>query len=250
MPASTVTVRSAGSYSTTRSRPVVSMIWSSRRGGIPRSSCVPPPTAATAWPASSADFSAAATSSAVAGEILSRADRPSISTGVVTLTLGALPADGAAAASEQLEAAPCGREHLARIGQAARVEGVFDLQHLAHVFLTEDERHQVLFLHPDAVLTSEGAASGRADVHHLSARVDHPLLGASLVGVPHDEWVKVAVAGVKHVGDAEPGLARDCRGTPVGRLPIAPRPPRARRRPRSAPRPLRPPDSPMAIGTR
>src|SRR5919202_2631156 len=209
MPASTVTVRSAGSYSTTRSRPVVSMIRSRRRGGMPRSSWVPPPTGATAWPASSAALSAAATSSAVAGETVSDGERPSIWMGVVTLTAGALPADGAAAAGEQLEAAPGGWEHLARIAQSGRVEGVLQLQHLAHVFLAEDEWHQVFLLHANAVLARERAACRRAHVHDLGAGVDHPLLSAGLVGVPHDQWVQVAVAGMKHVGDAEARLARD-----------------------------------------
>ena len=78
-----------------------------------------------------------------------------------------------------------------------------------HVRLREDQRHQVLLLHADAVLAAQRAAGRGAHAHDLGARVDHPLLGAGHVGVPQDQRVQVAVAGVEDVGDAEARFARD-----------------------------------------
>src|SRR5579859_6627496 len=69
------------------------------------------------------------------------------------------PAHCAAAPREQFEAAAGGREHLAWITQSARIECLFNPQHLRDVVLAEDQRHQVFLFHTDAVLTTQRAAS-------------------------------------------------------------------------------------------
>src|SRR5579884_3799453 len=172
---------------------VVCSARSSLRGGMPRSNCVAPPTGATASPASAADLRAAASSSALPGCWHAAGARPSILSAVVVT---GLPACRLAASCEQLQAAAGGGEQLVGIAQATRVDGVFDSLHLRHVGLAEDQRHEVFLFEADAVFATQRAAGGGAQAHDLGASIDHTLLCARHVGIPHDQGVQVPVAGM------------------------------------------------------
>src|SRR5258708_5957845 len=117
---------------------------------MPRSSWVPPPTGATACPFASAAPSASASSSALVGASRRGAATPSISSTAVVIASS--PAHRAPATRKQFQAPAGGREHLAGVAQPFRVECIFDALHDGHVGLAEDQRHQVLLLHADAVL--------------------------------------------------------------------------------------------------
>src|SRR5438132_4764306 len=77
------------------------------------------------------------------------------------------PAYGTAPPRKELETPPSRWKHLARITQPVGVERGLDPQHLAHVVLAKDQRHQVLLFQADAVFAAQRTAGRRAHAHDL-----------------------------------------------------------------------------------
>src|SRR4030088_1408983 len=108
----------------------------------------------------------------------------------------------------QLGAAVQGRKYLAGIEQALRVERAFQPLLLVEIDLPEHLRHQVSFLDADAMFTGQHAAELDADPQDIGAEVLRPLDLAGLVSIVQDQRMQIAVAGMKHVGDAQIVLCR------------------------------------------
>src|SRR5258708_34658849 len=100
-------------------------------------------------------------------------------------------------------AAMQGWKHLAGIEQALRVEGAFQPLLLVEIDLAEHLRHQVALLDADAVFAGEDAAKFDADPKDVRAEGLCPLHLAGLVGIVQDQRMQIAVAGMKHIGDAQ-----------------------------------------------
>ncbi len=64
-------------------------------------------------------------------------------------------------------------------------------------------RHAALLFASDAVLPRDGAASFDADIQNAHGEVDCALFFAGIVGAIEDDWVEVAVTGVKDICDAK-----------------------------------------------
>ena len=237
MPASTVTVRSPGSCSTMRFRRVSPSTRPAHGAGMPTPTAVPPPHGTTARRPPRRAATTARTSSTVPGKTAASGVRPSTTYGE-QLDAGAhvIGADdrggacrakrGAARATSSPRARSAergpslrsdagdtrrrrprrttfGREDLAGIAEAGRIEGALQLSHQRQIRCREDERHEVGFLEPDAVLAGDRAADLRADLHDLGAGLHHTLLLARLARIVEDVRMQVAVAGVEHVADAQ-----------------------------------------------
>src|SRR6478672_7760451 len=98
-------------------------------------------------------------------------------------------------------AAMQGRKHLAGVEQALRVEGAFQPLLLIEIDLAEHLAHQIALLDADAVLAGEHAAKLDAAAQDVGAEGLRPCHLAGLVGIVEDQGMKIAVAGVKYVGD-------------------------------------------------
>src|ERR1700722_19862330 len=96
------------------------------------------------------------------------------------------------------------REYLARIEQAVRVEGAFQPLLLIEVILVEHGVHEIALLDADSVLAGQNAADVNTQPEDLRAKRLRPVEFPRLVGVIENERMKVAVAGVKDVGDPQP----------------------------------------------
>ena len=128
---------------------------------------------------------------------------------IVTGSVGARPprrsarqihAPSATALADLQVAAPGrARQHLAGVGQPARVERRPQRGLRGEVDRREHQRHQVALLEADAVLAAEHAAGRDRDAHDLLAGGVHPLHDARLAAVVDEQRVEVAVAGVEHV---------------------------------------------------
>ena len=79
---------------------------------------------------------------------------------------------------------------------------------MGEVGLVEHLAHQVALLDPDPVLAGQHAADRDAEPQDVGAERLGPLDLAGLVGVVEDERVQIAVAGMEHIGDAQPVLRR------------------------------------------
>ena len=108
----------------------------------------------------------------------------------------------------QLGAAMEHGEHLAGIEQALGVEGAFQALLLGEIGLVEHLAHEVALFDAHAMLARQHAAHGDAEPQDIGAEGLGRLQLARLVGVIEDQRMKVAVAGVEHVGDAEPAGPR------------------------------------------
>jgi len=103
----------------------------------------------------------------------------------------------------ELGTAVQGRKHFSGIEQTFRIEGAFDALLLVQVDLRKHRRHQVALLDADAVFAGEHAADLDAQLQDLGAEFLGALQLARLVGIVKNERMQVAVAGMKHVGDAQ-----------------------------------------------
>src|SRR6266404_4423124 len=103
----------------------------------------------------------------------------------------------------QFCAAMQGRKYLAGIEQALRVEGAFQTLLLVEIDLVKHFRHQVALLDADAMFAGKHAAEFDTDPQDIGAECFRPLDLAWSVGIVQDQWMQVAVAGMKHVGDAK-----------------------------------------------
>ena len=88
------------------------------------------------------------------------------------------------------------------------VERAFEPLLLVEVVLGEHHRHQVALLDADAVLAGQHAADLDAELEDFGAELLGLLQLARLVGVVEDQRMQIAVAGVEHVGDAQPVVLR------------------------------------------
>src|SRR5262249_44074429 len=106
------------------------------------------------WPmSSSALSSASAHCTALSTSLASRGLRVSaIGENLEPRQTRERPPAGMHVQAAELGAAMQRREHLAGIEQALVVEGAFEPLLLVEIGLREHRRHQVAFLHPDAVL--------------------------------------------------------------------------------------------------
>src|SRR3982074_2513833 len=105
-------------------------------------------------------------------------------------------------------AAVQGRKHFSRIEQALRVERAFRPLLLVEIDLAEHLRHQVALLDADAMFAGQHAAEFDADPKDIRAKSLCPLHLTVLVGIVQNQWMQIAVAGMKHVGDAQIVLFR------------------------------------------
>src|SRR5206468_8514951 len=95
------------------------------------------------------------------------------------------------------------RKHLARIEQAVGIEGAFQALLMREVALVEHRTHQVALFDPDPVLAGQDATHFDRKLEDIRAKSLGPLDLVGLVGIVKNERVKVAVAGVKDVRQAE-----------------------------------------------
>ena len=100
------------------------------------------------------------------------------------------------------------REHLAGIEQPVRVEGAFEALLLGEIHLVEHRPHQVAFFDADPMFTSQYATNLHAESQDIGAKFLCPLDFAGLVGVIQNQRMQIAVAGMEHIGDAEPVFGR------------------------------------------
>src|SRR5258708_30536298 len=109
----------------------------------------------------------------------------------------------------QFCAAMQGRKYLAGIEQALRVECAFQTLLLVEIDLAEHFRHQVALLDADAMFTGKDAAEFDTDPQDIVAEGFGPFHLTGLVGIIQDQRMQIAVAGMKHVGDAQIVLSRE-----------------------------------------
>ncbi len=100
------------------------------------------------------------------------------------------------------------REYLAGIEQALVVEGALDALLLIEIDLRKHHRHQVALLDADAMLAGEHAADLDAEPEDVGAELLGAIELAGIVGVIKDQRMQIAIAGVKHIGDAQAVLGR------------------------------------------
>ena len=103
-------------------------------------------------------------------------------------------------------AAMQGRDVLAGVEQAARVEGRLDRMEQRQLVGVELRAHLIDLLAADAVLAGDAAAHLHAQLENLAAQVFGAFQLTGLVGIEQDQRVHVAVAGVEHVGHAQSEL--------------------------------------------
>src|SRR5450759_4324119 len=109
----------------------------------------------------------------------------------------------------KLGAAVQGREYLAGIEQALRVERAFQPLLLVEIDLAEHLAHQVALFDADAMFAGEHTAELDADPQNIRTKSFGPLHFAGLVGIVQDQGMQVAVPGMKHIGDAQIVLGRE-----------------------------------------
>ena len=100
------------------------------------------------------------------------------------------------------------REHLAGVQQTVRVEGAFEALLMGEVGFVEHCSHEVALFDADPVLAGQHAADRNAQPEDVGTEGLGLLDLARLVGVVENERVQIAVAGMKHIGDAQPVLRR------------------------------------------
>ena len=100
-------------------------------------------------------------------------------------------------------AAMQGRENFAWIETPLWIEGAFDALLLIEICFGEHLAHQIAFLDSDAMFTAQHPAHGDAETQNIETQ----LLGAFdisfLCRIVEDQRVKIAVSGMKDIGDAE-----------------------------------------------
>ena len=101
--------------------------------------------------------------------------------------------------------ARCGEELLG-VRDVVRIEGVAHAVHGGEVGFGEHVAHDALLLSADAVLAGDGAAGVDAELEDLVGEIECALLFAFVGAVVENHGMKVAVAGVEDVGDAQAGL--------------------------------------------
>ena len=96
------------------------------------------------------------------------------------------------------------RYSLAGIKQAGRVEGILDALELRQLRGAELRAHLIQFLDTDTMFSGNRAPCADAQLQDPAAEPLGTLALVLLVGVIKNQWMEVAVAGVKDVGDSQP----------------------------------------------
>ncbi len=102
-----------------------------------------------------------------------------------------------------LAAEPRRRHHLARVGEAGRVERAAQALERVEIGLGVHRGHVRLLVDADAVLTGDRAVGVDTRLDDQAGELLGLLRLAGAGRVVADEGVKIAVAGVEHVGDLE-----------------------------------------------
>src|SRR5215210_714633 len=207
-------------------------IKSRSRGGLPRSIFVPLPRGAAVRPSSLASFISSLISSTVPGSATKEGATPSTMSSsvasracssptifcrsskdtflVLVSTVVSLEVLGQAGPLDRVHAEGAGtfaaetrgREDLARVAEAMRIEGASEELHGLHILVGEHLGHVLLLVHADAVLARQGAAVIQAREDYIPGQALGLLGLAGVVVVVEDQRVEVAVASVEDVRDA------------------------------------------------
>ena len=106
-------------------------------------------------------------------------------------------------------------KHLAGIEQPLASKAHLTAMLLGEIDFVEHLRHQVALLDADAMFAGQHAADLDAEPQNMSAPKSSARCEfAGLVRVEEDERMQIAVAGMKHIGDAQPVLFGQLRACP------------------------------------
>lgn len=103
----------------------------------------------------------------------------------------------------EFRAAVQGRDVLAGVEQALRVERRFYRVKQGQLVAVELRAHLIDFLPSHAVFAGDAAADLHAQFQYLPAQRFRPGQFAGLVGVEQDQRMHIAVAGMEHIGHAQ-----------------------------------------------
>jgi hypothetical protein len=101
------------------------------------------------------------------------------------------------------------REDFSRVQRTFGIEGVVDTAHEVEVGVGEKKRHQLALFHADAVLSGKTAANFDAVANDFGGGFEGALELLVVAKIVEDDRMKVAVAGVEDVADAESELIAD-----------------------------------------
>src|SRR5262245_59673784 len=203
VPAFAESTSSSGSYSVTPLRPERSSV-RSVCAGRPIARLEPWPTISAALPSASSHCTAASTSLASRARRVSAIARLSSACRSESRDIRKRHAAGVNMQAPKLGAAVQRRENLAGIEQAALVEGAFEPLLMLEIGIREHRRHRIALLDPDTVLAGEHAPHLDAVLEDVGPEAFRLLELARLVAIVENERVEIAVAGMEHVGDAQP----------------------------------------------
>ncbi len=100
-------------------------------------------------------------------------------------------------------------ENFLGIQQALRVEGVAHAAHHVEIGFAEEQRHQAIFFHADAVFAGDRAAHFDAELNDFVGGGDDAAELRFVARVEKNQRVQVAVARVKNIADLEAVLHAD-----------------------------------------
>ncbi len=102
-------------------------------------------------------------------------------------------------------------KNLCGIRKLQGIEGGADALHGGEIGFGKHFGHHALFFFADAVFAGDGAARGEAKVENFHRKRESAFFLAGNPAVVENEWVEIAVAGVKNIGDAQAGLLTEPR---------------------------------------
>lgn len=97
-----------------------------------------------------------------------------------------------------------GRNVLAGVEQPPRVKRCLDRVKQGDFVAVELRAHLIDLFPADAMLAGNAATHRHAQLEDLAADGLSPLQLARHIGVKQDQWVHIAIAGMKHIGHAQP----------------------------------------------
>src|SRR3984885_6030239 len=98
-------------------------------------------------------------------------------------------------------------ENFTGIEKSFGIERIADAAHQIELNFAEEQRHQMVFLHPDAMLAGDGSAHLNAKSNDFAGRCDDAFEFIFIPSVEQYNRMQVAVAGVKNVADFESVLS-------------------------------------------
>ena len=107
-------------------------------------------------------------------------------------------------------AAETGRgKNFRRVGKQEGIEGATDALHGVEVRLSKHFGHHFLFVFANAVLAGNGASGSNAQLENLKRESFSGFFLAGDTAVVENERVKIPVAGVEDVGDAQASFSAE-----------------------------------------